>query len=131
MKLVIIYIALTQIFVLGDKVSTYEYILTKSKLLSQVCSTIKSTKYEIEWPSTNSTTVSQPVCLNQNKEFVFRRCLDGQWDAEPDCDDIQMVVLPQCPHGFTDSGTFCYILTEKSGFPPKCPFDNVVPFSTY
>ena len=40
-------------------------------------------------------------------------------------------MLPQCPDGFTDAQTFCFNVSEKSSFPPKCPFDDVVPFIVY
>jgi hypothetical protein len=83
------------------------------------------------WPDTNSTTTSQPPCVNEANELSYRKCLEGSWGAEPDCSYIQPTTLSQCPEGFNESENFCYTLIPKAKFPPKCPSRDVIPFASY
>jgi hypothetical protein len=69
--------------------------------------------------------------VNEAKEFLFRECSNGNWSSEPDCYYVQPKQLPQCPEGFAETDTFCYIYSPKSKFPPKCPFDNPLPFDSF
>ena len=92
---------------------------------------ITDTTNNVDWPSTDTKTISSPICLNQNNEFVYRECLDGQWDTSPTCSSTQKDTLPQCPDKFVDAGTMCYILTNETPFPPQCPSEDVLPFELY
>jgi hypothetical protein len=83
------------------------------------------------WPDTNSTTTSQPPCVNEANELSYRKCLEGSWGAEPDCSYIQPTTLPQCPEGFSEVEDFCYTLIPKAKFPSKCPSRDVIPFASY
>jgi hypothetical protein len=79
------------------------------------------------WPSTNSKTISNPPCVNAAKEFVYRECTEGQWGATPECAHVQFETVPNCPEGFTELDSLCYIVKSRS----ECPFPNVLPFSSY
>src|SRR5699024_293530 len=83
------------------------------------------------WPPTTTKTTSEPLCVGENKEPIYRECLDGKWGPEPQCYNIQPKVPPQCPENYTDAGTFCYTMSEKSTFPPFCLYKDVLPFNTY
>ena len=82
----------------------------------------------MEWPSTSTKTVSQPLCVNQSKELVYRECLDGGWGQEPECSDVQTDPAPECPDGFEETQEMCYKFTLESVFPPPCPFQDVLHF---
>ncbi|EFA06611.2 uncharacterized protein LOC135265703 [Tribolium castaneum] len=86
---------------------------------------------KVQWPSTTSSTLSQPPCVGQNKEFLTRRCHHGVWGPKPNCTYVQKETIPWCPDGFTETNNFCYTFSQKSTFPPKCPFTNTVPFGSY
>jgi hypothetical protein len=87
--------------------------------------------YGVEWSSTSTATLSKPLCVHDGMELVYRECHDGVWGPEPQCYQVQVETLPQCPDGFIDTGNICYMFTEKSTYPPKCPFANVVNFNSY
>lgn len=65
--------------------------------------------------------------MDKNKELLYRSCISGKWDLEPQCYHIQAERTPNCPDGFTNLEGFCYILIETT-FPPKCPSNSVVNF---
>lgn len=75
--------------------------------------------------------MSEPPLVDQSKEFVYRQCVDGVWAAEPTSCVPQKKNLPECPEGFTEYFTYCYVFTEQSKYPPSCPFPNYQPFSIY
>ncbi|XP_044264997.1 uncharacterized protein LOC123011562 [Tribolium madens] len=95
------------------------------------CVSIINNSTGIEWPSTRNRALSRPICLNQNKEFVYRTCVNGNWESEPYCHYTQPEKLPECPEGFNESVTTCYTLSEKSAYPPRCVYPQTLPFSLY
>lgn len=100
-------------------------------ILLQFCQTTDSLKYHIKWPTTSTKTVSNPLCLSSHREFLYRDCVNGFWGKEPTCAYIQPQKQPQCPENFVDTGSVCYIFSNPSKFPVKCPFEDVLPFDVY
>jgi hypothetical protein len=97
-----------------------------------MCISILNSSTGLWWPTTNSSKVlSSPRCLNEAKEFVHRECSKGQWGPEPNCSFTQPKTLSQCPENFVDASDICYQFTTRSTFPPRCPFENVLPFDSY
>ncbi|CAH1364081.1 unnamed protein product [Tenebrio molitor] len=95
------------------------------------CDATQITSNGVKWPRTSNRTLSEPPCVNQAKEFLYRECSNGQWCSEPVCFAIQADPLPQCPDGFIEKGDICYTFSPKSTFPPTCPFQDVLPFNVY
>ncbi|EFA07473.2 hypothetical protein TcasGA2_TC009282 [Tribolium castaneum] len=102
-----------------------------SPTLQTKCVSVRNNATGIEWPSTRNRALSRPICLNQNQEFVYRTCVNGNWDSEPFCYYTQPEKLPECPDGFNETETTCYKLSEKSEYPPKCDYPQTLPFSFY
>lgn len=69
--------------------------------------------------------------MSDEKGFLERCCTNGIWNIEPSCSYIQTQDLPHCPDSFKESGDMCYLFTERSTFPPKCPFEDNLPFKQY
>ncbi|XP_063905191.1 uncharacterized protein LOC135124213 [Zophobas morio] len=62
-------------------------------------------------------------CSDEQKKHLYEKCFTTKFCTKKDNFDRQ--TLPQCPRGFVDASDFCYAITKKSPFPPKCPFTNV------
>ncbi|RZC36850.1 7tm 2 domain containing protein, partial [Asbolus verrucosus] len=74
------------------------------------------------------------LCVNKSEDLSFSGCSKGCWREEPECRFLQSENPPQCPESFIDSSqpNMCYkISNDKSKFPPKCPFEDVLPFNYY
>jgi hypothetical protein len=87
--------------------------------------------YDVTWPETTNKTLSEPFCLDQTKEFLYRQCSKGNWHDEPACYKVQPKRMPQCPQDFKETDSLCYTITQKSVFPPQCPFKNLQPYNSY
>ncbi|XP_063905190.1 uncharacterized protein LOC135124212 [Zophobas morio] len=62
-------------------------------------------------------------CSDEQKKHLYEKCFTTKFCTKKD--NFNPQTLPQCPRGFVDASDFCYAITKKSPFPPKCPFTNV------
>ncbi|XP_044265346.1 uncharacterized protein LOC123011778 [Tribolium madens] len=102
------------------------------KVFSQnlTCSKVDGILNEVIWPGTNTSTLSQPLCVDENKELLHRRCVNGEWEPEPKCFYVQVESFPRCPEGYIEKDDICYTFLETT-FPPKCPSANILFFYEY
>ncbi|XP_064211384.1 uncharacterized protein LOC135265577 [Tribolium castaneum] len=98
--------------------------------LKKPCPTVDGVVNNVKWPSTITSTLSNPPCVDKNKELLYRSCVKGQWGPEPKCFYVQPESIPDCPEGYIQTNNICYTYLNST-FPPKCPSANLLPFKTY
>ncbi|RZC36319.1 7tm 2 domain containing protein, partial [Asbolus verrucosus] len=80
-----------------------------------------------------NTTFPHSSCVNKTEVLPFREC-SNSCSKDSKCCYVHTEAPPRCPEGYIDSiqPNMCYrIQDQKSKFPPKCPFEDVLPFNYY
>ncbi|KAJ8978833.1 hypothetical protein NQ317_010833 [Molorchus minor] len=89
----------------------------------------------LTWPETKGSSCarSTPLCINDQMEITTRCCdAQGNWEDLPSCRYIQEEIKSPCPRFVTQwSKSMCIIVIEDTAYPPKCPYEETLPFLTY
>ncbi|KAK5649365.1 hypothetical protein RI129_000394 [Pyrocoelia pectoralis] len=99
---------------------------------SQYCPTVYSTvnvdgqKFNVAWKTRHrshvSAVISQPPCLDMDKNLVFRICSNGTWLTPKECHYVDFNSL--CPPGFKELKGKCVYVTQPQTWNDNCPYPD-------